>query len=315
MGTGKDRARGDANSGGGQAERLRDIGEEELVRRLVARLDPGDDVATGPGDDCAVIDTGAEELFLFKTDCLVEGVHFLAGTEPELVGRKAIHRVLSDVAAMAGRPGHALVTLASDGDREVAEVEGWYEGLNAAAIAHGCAIVGGECTSLPSAGAVLSVALTGTVPREWCLRRSGARVGDRIVVTGRLGGSFESGRHLSFEPRIREAQWLAENAGPTAMMDLSDGLGSDLPRLAEASGTGYRVDLEFLPCHEGIPVEKAIAEGEDYELLFTLPPDSWASLRESWGRAFPDLPVTVIGEITERTEAPVGKGWEHYSKR
>lgn len=295
-------------------ERLRDIGEEDLVRRLVARLASGDDVDTGPGDDCAVIDPGSGDLQLIKADCLVEGVHFLAGTDPEAVGRKAMNRALSDIAAMAGRPRHALVTLASDADREVAEVESWYDGMNAAAAAHGCVIVGGETTNLPSRGALFSIAITGTVERERCLRRRGARVGDRLVVTGRLGGSLESGRHLSFEPRIREARWLAGHASPTAMMDLSDGLGSDLPRLAEASGIGYRVEAGAIPCHEGIPVERAIADGEDYELLFTVAPESWHGLADAWASAFPDLPLTAIGEMTEATDAPIGRGWEHYAE-
>ncbi|MEX2579927.1 MAG: thiamine-phosphate kinase [Verrucomicrobiales bacterium] len=295
-----------------RSESLGDLGEERLVERIVGTLRTGPEVVVGPGDDCAAVDIGGEEWQLLKTDCLVEGVHFAAGTDPLLVGHKAMNRSLSDIAAMGGRPGHALVTIASHPDRAAAEVEGWYRGMVEAGALFGCAIVGGETAKLPERGAVISIALTGFVRPEGCVRRGGSSVGDAIAVTGRLGGSFESGRHLAFTPRIAEARWLCEHRRPTSMMDLSDGLGSDLPRLARAAGLGYRVDLSKLPLHEGVTVDDAVANGEDYELLMTLAPEDVDSLREEWRSAFPDLPLTVIGEITETTEEPLERGWEHY---
>ncbi len=288
------------------------LGEEALVARLVGAIPSAPGVVAGPGDDCAVIDLGGGVWQLLKTDSLVEGVHFLPGTDPVLVGRKAMNRALSDIAAMGGRPAHALVSLASDAGRPLAEVEGWYEGLLEAAAACGCAVVGGETTRLPQRGAVLTVAITGEVEPAHCVLRSGASPGDLIAVTGRLGGSFASGRHLDFTPRLREAQWLVAHAKPTAMMDLSDGLGSDLPRLAAASGAGYRVDLSALPCQEGVTPAQAASEGEDYELLLTFPPGTFDELARRWAAAFPDLPLTPIGEITVATAEPLPRGWEHY---
>ncbi|MBU6178487.1 MAG: thiamine-phosphate kinase [Verrucomicrobia bacterium] len=302
-----------------QSDRSREtvggLGEEALVARLVGTLAPGSGVVTGPGDDCAVVVSGGGEWLLLKTDSLVEGVHFLPGTDPVMVGRKAMNRALSDIAAMGGWPAHALVSLAVESGRSLAEVEGWYEGLSEAAAAFGCGIVGGETTRLPFTGAVLTVSMSGTVAPDECVLRSGAVPGDRILVTGSLGGSFASGRHLAFTPRLREARWLVTRHRPTAMMDLSDGLGSDLPRLAAASGAGYRVGSDALPCHVGSTSEEAAADGEDYELLFTIGPEAIGELMADWAAAFPGTPLTVIGEITEEGAGSLPRGWEHYRER
>jgi len=293
-------------------ETLGELGEEALVARLVARLKTGVGVVVGAGDDCAVVETEGDSWELLKTDCLVEDVHFAAGADPVRVGRKAMNRALSDIAAMAGEPAHALVTLASHAERPAAEVEGWNEGLCRAAEEAGCAVVGGETTGLARPGGVISVALTGRVAPDRCVRRSGAAPGDVIAVTGRLGGSFESGRHLDFVPRLAEARWLAAHHRPNALMDLSDGLGSDLPRLATASGVGFRIEPDSLPRHPDATAEQAIRDGEDYELLFTLAADRWEASSRDWAAAFPELPLTAIGEITEETGGVLERGWEHY---
>ena len=294
------------------APSVADLGEEEVVSRLVAMIPRHPGVIAGPGDDCAVVDAGDGTWELLKTDCVIEGVHFLPGTDPVQVGRKAMNRVLSDIAAMGGRPAHALVTIAVEAGRSFAEVEGWYRGLVEAAEESGCGIVGGETSRLPVTGAVITVAMTGAVDPAQCVFRSGAKPGDLIVVTGRLGGSFASGRHLTFTPRLRESQWLVAHAKPTAMMDLSDGLGSDLPRLVATSGAGYRIDEASLPCHAGVSAEAAVRDGEDYELLMTFSPDTFRDLPARWSEVFPDLELTVIGEITETTTDTIGRGWEHY---
>jgi thiamine-monophosphate kinase len=296
-------------------ETVGELGEEALVARLVGTLPEGSGVVAGPGDDCAVVGAGGGEWLLLKTDSLVEGIHFLPGTDPVMVGRKAMNRALSDIAAMGGWPSHALVSLAVESGRSLTAVEGWYKGLSEAAAAFGCGIVGGETTRLPFTGAVLTVSMTGTVAPEECVLRSGAAPGDRILVTGSLGGSFASGRHLTFTPRLREARWLVTHHRPTAMMDLSDGLGSDLPRLAAASGVGYRVGSDTLPCHVGSTFEEAAADGEDYELLFTIGPEAIGELMTDWAIAFPGTPLTVIGEITAEGAGLLPRGWEHYRER
>ena len=297
------------------SERLSELGENQLVERIIASLPSDVSIIVGAGDDCAVVqvdESGEGPWQLLKTDCLIEGVHFLSGTDPELVGRKAINRVLSDIAAIGGRPRHAVVTLACDADRGVEEVEGWYAGINAAAAAAGCFVVGGETARLNATGVMISVAMTGEVERDRCVLRSGAKAGDIIAVTGRLGGSFESERHLTFEPRLAEARWLVQHCLPNAMMDLSDGLGSDLPRMAAMSGIGFDVELEQIPCHEGIGIDAAAGEGEDYELLMAFSPATWEKLETRWQEQFPDVPITPIGTFVEGEGGELPKGWEHF---
>lgn len=300
---------------GESEQRLGDLGEEALVDRLTAMVPRHPNVPVGPGDDCAVVKTDCSDTFeLLKTDCVIEGVHFLPGTDPELVGRKAMNRVLSDIAAMGGNPGQALVTIATDSERDVAEVEGWFGGIVAAGEKFACSIAGGETARFPSTGAMLSISMSGHVRKENLVLRSGASLGDLIVVTGKLGGSFESGRHLSFTPRLEEIHWLIERAKPSSMMDLSDGLGSDLPRLVKASGLGYEIDFDQIPCHEGVSVENAISDGEDYELLLTMPEDRFAPVEESWRQTWSEVGLTPIGRVVETTENPLSAGWEHYRK-
>jgi len=296
---------------------INDLGEDALIAKLVAKIPSANqsgNIIAGPGDDCAVVTSGREGFFeLLKTDCVVEGVHFLQGTKPELVGRKSICRNLSDIAAMGGVPRFALVTLALGSNRKVAEVEGWYEGMVRAAQEFELEIVGGETSSLPvERGAIISVAMTGEVERENCIYRKGARVGDVIAVTGRLGDSFGSERHLKFVPRLKEARWMvtqSKKCRPTSMMDLSDGLAKDLPRLLKTDCLGYRIDRTRIPINRGADLRAAITEGEDYELLMT-----FSRLNtDEWNSAFPNTPLSVIGEVTEKTEETLGEGgWEHF---
>lgn len=193
-----------------------DVGEDALIDRLVANLGSSNDknVIAGPGDDCAVVNSGRSGFYdLLKTDCVIEGVHFLPGTSAQLIGRKAICRALSDIAAMGGVPRFALVTIALGNKREVAEVEGWYIGMQKVAREFGVEIVGGETSSLPSDnGAVISVTMTGEVEVENCIFRKGTSVGDLIAVTGRLGNSFASERHLNFVPRLKESRWMVSES-------------------------------------------------------------------------------------------------------
>lgn len=288
------------------------LGEEALVARLIATLPGGARVIAGAGDDCAVVALAPDRWQLLKTDSIIESIHFSPGTDPRLVGRKAVNRAVSDIAAMGGRPDHALVGLALDDSRSIEEVEGWYAGMIESALLHGFTIVGGETSRLPGPGAVITVSMTGSVTSADCVLRSGAKAGDGIWVTGRLGGSFHSGRHLSFTPRLGESQWLVRHAKPTSMMDLSDGLGSDLPRLTAASGVGYDVDLGAIPCHEGVAADQAVSEGEDYELLLTFAPGTEAGLSEAWSGAFPDIPLTRIGTVVSETGIPLPRAWEHF---
>ncbi len=304
------------------AKRLCDIGEDELIARLTAGLSMDESVLCGPGDDCAVlIGSSPDWLDLLKTDAVVEGVHFLRDEDPEAVGWKAVSRPISDIAAMGGLPSAAVVTIVAPNDLSIARVEGWYRGMEKAAKAYGFSVVGGETSSSPAQNPLISVAMTGRVEADRCIYRSGAKAGDAILVTGRLGGSLASGRHLSFSPRLAEARWLTEHFKLHAMMDLSDGLAKDLPRMMKASGTDFRIDLQTLPCHLGMNTQAALSDGEDYELLFTIAAAEVESLLSAWQQTFADnLKLSVIGEVLTQTESQgdqinqLDGGWEHFSQ-
>lgn len=295
-------------------EHLQDLGEEEVVRRLVAGLQGAAHVLVGPGDDCAVVDAGGAELLLLKTDAVVSGVHFLPETDPARVGWKAAARVVSDFAAMGGRASELLVTVALPGDCEMTWLEGLYRGMARCAESCHFAIVGGETVGLPlGAPAVISISGTGRVARAGYVTRAAGNAGDGLWVTGRLGGSFASERHLDFVPRLAEGQWLAGRARPTAMMDLSDGLRRDLPRLAEASGCGFELWEEKLPCHEGCTTAAALGDGEDMELLFAGDSGDW---EQAFREAFPETLLTRIGTLTAEGCSALGEGgWEHFQKK
>ena len=286
--------------------------EDLLLGKILKGLPVSDDLVVGPGDDCAVVRTDGGVLLL-KTDCIAEGIHFLRGHDPARVGWKALCRPLSDIAAMGGEPRHALVTIFSPPDLDPGYWADFYKGIRKAARRFGATIAGGEMSRQPR-GIAVSVALTGVAPGGRFVRRSGGRPGDLLFVTGRLGGSI-AGHHLDFVPRLNEGRWLAERARASAMMDLSDGLGSDLPRLARASGCGFEVDLSSLPLRKGASTCDALTEGEDYELLFAIPPRRAAALLEMWKAAFPSTPLTRIGNLDATRSAPRDwpGGWDHFS--
>lgn len=282
--------------------------ELELIRRLTRALPGNDAVVVGAGDDCAVLDAGAPDRWLlFKTDAVVRGVHFTDEAPPEKVGHKALGRCLSDVAAMGGTPSAALVTIGLPPDFDPAWVEGVYAGLSALGRRHAVAVVGGETTASP-AQTWISVALVGFVPRGRAVLRSGAQPGDAVFVTGELGGSL-AGKHLEFEPRLDEARWLVEHFSIHAMIDLSDGLATDLRHLLQASGVGAELLKSAIPisraarerARRGDTAKPALAaaltDGEDFELLFTVASRDAVRLLDAWKKRFPELRLSCIGKI------------------
>jgi len=255
-----------------------DVWIERWTGKLQARRIPG--LRQGLGHDCAVLAAPSRELDLvLKTDAVVEGVHFLRTTPASLVGRKALARALSDLAAAGATPRAALVTVGCPDKKSAARLQSVYRGLAQAARRWRVAIVGGE--TVRTRQLLLSVSLTGTVPRGLSPHRGGARPGHLLFVTGTLGGSWPR-RHLTFTPRLKEGQWLARKKLPSAMMDLSDGLGADLPRLARMSRVGFRIDSKKLPLSPGANLRQAVSRGEDYELLFAVPPAKSDRLRKTW---------------------------------
>ena len=327
-------------------------GEDDLVRLirgLVRRRAPG--LLTGVGDDCAVLETRGGAALLVTTDLLVEDVHFRRRwAEPADIGAKAMAVNVSDIAAMGGTPRWALVGLGCPEGTTADEIEAFYEGALAVSDAHGVAIVGGD-TSVSPSGWLVSVTLLGEAARP--VLRSTARPGDVVAVTGTLGRSAAglavleretaprgvdaallddvTGAHLRPRPRVDEGRWLAGAGGVTAMMDLSDGLATDLGRLVAESGAGARVDVERLPIAaatravaealDADPIDWATGGGEDYELLVVCEPTAFARLRDGLPEATGTM-LTAVGEIVAGSgtrwldgrgrAVAVAPGFEHF---
>ena len=300
---------------------LGDIGELGLIRRLRARPSDGRGVVVGIGDDCAVVrpDARARWDWVLKSDPVIEGVHFLPRTPGVAVGHKAVGRVLSDMAAMGADPRWALIDVVAPAALALARLLDVYRGARRLAARYGMAIVGGDV----SRGRTLELHVFGggVVPRGLAVRRSTARPGDLIYVTGRLGGSL-AGRHLRFQPRVAEGCWLREHGWATAMIDLSDGLASDLRHMTEESGVGATVDVACVPVSAQArrmrgpktAAEHALFDGEDFELLFTVRPGRQDSFERAWRRAF-RLPCTRIGAITRQRGAIECRGADGECRR
>jgi thiamine-monophosphate kinase len=286
------------------------VNEFELIEKLTRSLPTNKSVVTGSGDDCAVLDLGLpDKLLLFKTDALVEGIHFKSDAPAEKIGHKALARCLSDIAAMAGTPTAALITIALPKTFDAALVEGIYAGLSGLARKHDVAIAGGETTTNPER-ILISIAMIGLAPRGKAVLRSGAEAGDAIFVTGELGGSLTA-RHLEFEPRLAEARWLAEHFAIHAMIDLSDGLAGDLRHILKASRVGAELLTTAIPISRAArlaskaespakpPLLAALTDGEDFELLFTVASKDAIPLLDAWRQQFPKITLTCIGKITK----------------
>jgi len=296
--------------------KLREIGEDRLLNQLLPDLPLAKAVVSDPGDDCAVVKTRDRLNFLvLKTDCVVAGVHFLATAKALDVGWKAMMRPLSDFASTSAVPQFALITLIAPEQTKVEWVDELYRGLRRAAKRFKVSIVGGETSGIPGPVAI-SVSVVGFVERDRCVSRRGGKVGDDLFVTGRLGDALKR-KHLQFVPRIAESRWLTKNFSIHAMMDLSDGLGADLPRLARASRVGFAIAMENLPLARGAKIDDAISEGEDYELLFAISPRDRSRLEREWRKKFRKLPLTRIGSLSRlstKTNQLLPRGYVHFQQ-
>jgi thiamine-monophosphate kinase len=273
--------------------RVRDLGEFGLIRQLCRQIPRA-------GDDCAVLPGG----LLLTCDPVVEGIHFLKTTPPRRIGWKALARNLSDIAAMAGEPTFAVVSLGLRPTTPVRWVREVYAGLHRAARQFGAEIVGGDTTHVRREQFIV-VTLLGRCARPvW---RTGAQVGDHVFVTGPLGNSFASGKHLTFTPRLAEARWLRQHVTLHAMIDLSDGLGSDLHHLLHP-GIGFEIESARLPIHT--TVRAALYDGEDFELLFTVPARDAGKLR----RRFHEIGRVVRRPGVRLDGQPLpAKGYDHFA--
>ena len=325
--------------------------EAELIRYLQQRFPAGGGVQVGIGDDAAVLAGDPRRDWVVTTDFLIESVHFVRGAQPaRAVGWKALARSLSDIAAMGARPRYTLLALAVPVSTPTRWVKEFFAGVNALARRYQVRLVGGDLSSAPQI--IVDVQVVGDVEKGRAVRRRGARPGETIWVSGTLGMSHLGlaalrhrlipGRamvqravrtHLYPQPRLRLAEWLGRRAGVSAMIDVSDGLSTDLAHLCQASRVGARIFAARVPVVKLPPSleerlgtsgwELALDGGEDYELLFTLPRPRAARLPPK----FAGVKLTAIGEITphesgltvvdsegrERTLVP--RGWDHFRRR
>ncbi len=277
---------------------------------------------TGVGDDAAVVRLPKGHDLLLTTDLFVEGVHFRRPwLTASAAGRRALSRALSDIAAMGGRPHWAFLSLALPQGWDPAWVQGFLRGFAAAAKSYGVALVGGDTGASGSKIFLADVAICGSVPRGTAVLRSRARPGDALFVSGRLGATLAAltaGRPLPpIRPRLRLGQYLRRRRLAAAMIDLSDGLSTDLNHLAEESQVGAEIEVSRLPCSGTL--EQALHGGEEYELLFSVHPRSVAEVPRTLG----GISLTRIGRVVEgggvRLLYPDGRraplqprGWEHF---
>jgi len=278
-------------------KKIGNIGEHEVIRRLTSTLGSHPLLRTGVGDDCAVAELPGMEIDqVFTTDPIIENIHFQSNERPQRIGNKAAGRVLSDIAAMGAQPQWVLINVVAPPDQEFYVLEKIYEGINALCLRFGATVIGGDLAQ----GSCLELHIfgTGTVPSRQALLRSGAQLGDCIFTTGSLGCSIE-GKHLDFVPRVEEGIFLRESGVVHSMMDISDGLASDLRHILKQSGVGGVLDANKIPRNGSL--DQALYDGEDFELLFTVSQEKTDALRSSWRKRF-GTELSPIGEITDQAE-------------
>ena len=298
---------------------IRNIGEFNLINRISANLgSPSRYVIAGIGDDSAVLHSSGNRLQLVTTDMLVEGVHFRASTaSPFQIGWKSLAANISDIAAMGGEPTYAFVSIGLPKDTDVEFVDDIYSGMKEIAEQYSVDIVGGDTVSSPEI--IINISLLGEVEPENCILRSGAEVGDAVFVTGDLGGSSagleilerklpldKKEKHLMPIPRVHEGRLLAKSGCVTAMIDISDGLASEIHHICKQSGTGAEIFMKYIPLSDNVPIVAeytgkdpyhfALYGGEDYELLFTCKPEKVPYIREIFTI---NTDLTMIGNIVE----------------
>lgn len=297
-------------------------GEFHLIEKLKSLIPRFLQGPFGIGDDAAILPTGAGKSFLFTTDTLVEGIDFLTGRKgpaPEAVGHKALAVNLSDIAAMGGRPTAFVVAWGIPRKYSEDWVERAAKGMIRLARQFHVLWVGGDISR--SSRLFISIALLGEGETKKIVQRKGARPGNLVYVTGRLGGSILR-KHLTFDPRLAEAQYLAGRFHPTAMIDISDGFIQDLEHVLTSSRVSARIELDRIPVSNDAwkksrgsrrrALKSALTDGEDFELLFTLPPSEGNRLENAWRRRFPSLALARVGAIQRR----VGKiEWRERGKK
>ncbi len=281
----------------------KDMPERALIGWIRSRVSlDARKVPIGPGDDMALV-AGPSKQTLVAIDTIAEGVDFVIGqARAEAIGRKALAVNLSDIAAMGALPTWCMASVALREGLGGDFAKRLASGLIKLARKYDCPLVGGDVTGW-AGGVVVTVAIGGVPAGKKPVRRNGARPGDVVFVTGSLGGSI-LGKHLTFEPRIAEGAWLARNASPSAMIDISDGLGVDAAHIADESGVGILLDAARIPVSAaarrlakssgGTPLDHAARDGEDFELLFTARERKAGDIESRWPFK---TRLTAIGKV------------------
>ncbi len=287
---------------------IKNFGEFNLIERIQKNIAVGKSVVQGIGDDAAVVRWERKDrLLLYTCDTIVEDVHFRKNTAPYRIGWKALAVNLSDIAAMGGRPKYALISLGCPKRTPIRKIDGIYRGIHALAKKFDVNIIGGDTIHSPKA-LVMTISLIGDVERKFLTLRKGAKIGDAICVTDTLGGSFSCKKHLFFTPRIDEARFLTQNFQINSMIDISDGLAGDLMRILEQSKVGAKIFADKIPIsrtailsskgEKKTALGMALADGEDFELLFTVNRKGAENVKKKFERKF-SIPLSIIGEITK----------------
>lgn len=279
------------------------IGEFGLIKRIKKLIQTDTSVIKGLGDDCAVLKFSKNRYQLFTCDTIIENTDFTLKDRPYLIGRKAIAVSISDIAACAGLPRYCLVSLGVSRNTSVEFIDKLIKGMLSLARKYNINIVGGDLSR--ARFLTIDISMLGFVEKKNLVLRSGAKVGDIIFVTGKLGGSI-LGKHLKFTPRIKEARFLVRNFKVNSLIDISDGLASDLAHILEQSSVGAIIYEDLIPLSkprtctqvrgkQAVSLKDALYMGEDFELLFTLSRDEAKRLLL---RGLTDF--QPIGEITQK---------------
>ncbi len=274
------------------------MSEEDIITAIRKRSKMHNLIDLGIGDDSAIFHLPENRKGLVTSDMVMDGVHFDSRKTPlELIGRKALAVNLSDIAAMAGQPFAAFVSLALPRINASDIAHRIHGGITELAEKYSTVIAGGD-TNIWNGPLVVSLSLLGLARSGGSILRSGARIGDSILVTGSLGGSLH-GRHLTFNPRVAEAQYLADHFHIHSMTDLSDGLASDVRDICDESKVGAELYIDKIPCSQFAsaddPIQSAMCDGEDFELCFTAAPDE--AERIVCNFPFTETKVTIVGKI------------------
>ncbi len=297
--------------------KLSKFGEFGLIERFKKSIPLDSSVIKGTGDDCAVIEYSKDKYQLFTCDMIIEGVDFLPKEDPYFIGRKAVAISVSDIAACAGIPRHCVVSLGLPTNKKVEFVDRLLKGMLSVAREFKINLVGGDLSR--SDRLVIDVSMLGLVEKKKVILRSGAKAGDKIFVTGSLGGSIHS-KHLKFTPRVKESRYLADNFKINSMIDISDGFVQDLRHILYQSKVGAVIYEKMIPLSpKAENLNDALYSGEDFELIFTLSAGEAKRLILSGNKSF-----RMVGEVCNKKYGLVwvdkrgkrknlaGKGFKHF---